>query len=132
LLSSGRGAALWLPPGQHPDDEALTDLIKRSVPAEAQEQVLRVVEQMAQHHPDGPHWHLALIGVEPAEHRRGHGSALLRYALDAVDANRLPAYLESSNPENIPLYQRHGFEVLGTVQAGSSPPITPMLRPSRE
>ena len=43
----------------------------------------------------------------------------------------LPAYLESSNPANVPLYQRHGFEVLGEIQVGSSPPVFPMYRPPR-
>jgi hypothetical protein len=41
------------------------------------------------------------------------------------------AYLESSNLRNVPLYERHGFKVLGTIQAGGSPPITPMLRKPR-
>jgi hypothetical protein len=39
--------------------------------------------------------------------------------------------LESSNPRNITLYQRHGFEILGTIQIGSSPTLVPMLRPPR-
>ena len=41
------------------------------------------------------------------------------------------ACLESSNPKNIPLYERHGFELLGTIQVGASPPIFPMLRKIR-
>jgi hypothetical protein len=43
----------------------------------------------------------------------------------------VPAYLESSNPANVPLYERHGFRALGTIQAGSSPTIFPMLRAAR-
>jgi hypothetical protein len=39
--------------------------------------------------------------------------------------------LESSNPANIPLYERHGFSVLGTIQVGSSPSVFPMLRSAR-
>ena len=38
------------------------------------------------------------------------------------------AYLESSNLRNVPLYERHGFEVLGPIQVGGSPVFTPMLR----
>jgi hypothetical protein len=45
-----------------------------------------------------------------------------------VDETGLPAYLESSNPRNIPLYERFGFELLGVIQGGDFPPITPMLR----
>jgi hypothetical protein len=37
------------------------------------------------------------------------------------------------NPAGIyvPLYERHGFEVVGSIQAGSSPTIVPMLRRPR-
>jgi hypothetical protein len=38
------------------------------------------------------------------------------------------AYLESSNPTNIPFYEQQGFEVIGKIQAGDSPTIFPMLR----
>ena len=54
------------------------------------------------------------IGVDPAHQGKG-----------------TPAYLESTNSANIPLYERHGFEVLATIQVGSSPPIFPMLRSAR-
>ena len=59
---------------------------------------------------------------------RGHGSELLRRVLTQCDRHDLPAYLESSNPKNVPFYQRHGFRVTGTIQAGTSPQILPMLR----
>ena len=55
----------------------------------------------------------------------------MAYALERCDRNRLPAYLESTNPRNIPMYRRFGFEILGTIQVGSSPPMVPMLRPAR-
>ncbi len=77
---------------------------------------------------DQPHWHLPLIGVEPARQGQGHGSAMLRHALRWCDGARLPAYLESTTPGNIPLYERHGFEVIGEIRIGRCPPIFPMLR----
>jgi hypothetical protein len=55
----------------------------------------------------------------------------MRHALIPCDRDQIPAYLESSNPDNIPLYQQHGFELLGTIQAGASPPLFPMLRQPR-
>ena len=130
-VSGFQGAALWLPPGVHPDQEALGTVMKESVAADRQEQVFGVFERMARYHPSEPHWYLPLIGVDPMRQGKGYGSALLQYALRQCDKDRVAAYLESSNPANIPLYERHGFAVLGTIQVGSSPPIVPMLRPHR-
>ena len=125
------GAALWLPPGVHSDEEALGELLERTVSAEILGELVAVFEQMASYHPDEPHWYLPLIGVDPNVQGRGYGSALLRPALEACDHDGIPAYLESSNPRNISLYQRHGFELLATIQVGDSPPISPMLRKPR-
>ena len=123
-----RGAALWLAPGIHPDDDGIVDLIVRSVPERDHEAMFSLFERMGEYHPAEPHWHLPLIGVEPHDQGRGLGSALLHNALARCDAEGTPAYLESSNERNIPLYRRHGFEVMGKIRVGTSPPITPMLR----
>lgn len=56
----------------------------------------------------------------------------LKHALARVDEGKLPAQLESSNPRNISLYERHGFETIGEIQIGNSPVVTPMLRPARQ
>jgi ribosomal protein S18 acetylase RimI-like enzyme len=125
------GAALWLPPGVHPDEEALMALLQRSIPAHRQEVVLEVLGQMDAYHPKEPHWYLPVLGVDPPRQGAGHGSALLRHALARCDRDQLPAYLESSNPANLPLYERHGFEAIGIIQAGASPPAWPMLRQPR-
>jgi ribosomal protein S18 acetylase RimI-like enzyme len=59
------------------------------------------------------------------------GSALLEHALARCDGDHTLAYLESSNSPNNLLYERHGFEVIGTIQVGASPPIWPMVRRPR-
>jgi ribosomal protein S18 acetylase RimI-like enzyme len=87
---------------------------------------------MAAYHPDEPHWYLPVIGVDPAHQGRGYGAALMRHATERCDRDVVPAYLESSNPRNISLYLRHGFEILGTIQVGSSPQMVPMLRTPRQ
>lgn len=122
------GVALWLPPDVHPDEDTLTVLLRQTTPESIQEDVVAVMEQMGRYHPDEPHWHLPLIGVDPIQQNKGFGSALMQYALIQCDRDRRLAYLESSNPRNIPLYQRHGFVILGTIQVGTSPSIVPMLR----
>ena len=87
---------------------------------------------MGAYHPQEPHWHLPLIGTDPSRQRKGEGSALLRHALSVCDRQQTPAYLEATSSTSVPLYQRHGFEVLGTIQLKSSPPIFPMLRAPRK
>jgi GNAT superfamily N-acetyltransferase len=127
----GGGAALWLPPGVEPDQQALADLIESTVAPAARDGVYGTLEQMAVYHPTAAHWYLPMIGVDPARHGQGVGSALLKHALRVVDEARLPAFLESSNPKNVPLYERHGFEVMGEIQAGDFPTLWPMLRAAR-
>jgi ribosomal protein S18 acetylase RimI-like enzyme len=123
------GAALWLPPGVEPDIETLGGLIRKNADPAILSDVDAIFDAMERYHPKVPHWYLPLIGADPARHGQGIGSALMRHALARCDHEGATAYLESSNPRNIPLYQRHGFEILGTIQIGSSPVLTPMLRP---
>jgi ribosomal protein S18 acetylase RimI-like enzyme len=125
------GAALWLPPKVSPDEDALITLLKRTGSTQFQKDGVAVFEQMGRYHPQEPHWYLPLIGVDPFHQGKGYGTALMQHALIPCDRDQTLAYLESSNPKNIPLYERHGFELLGTIQVGTSPPIFPMLRTPR-
>ena len=122
------GAALWLPPGVQPDEDALMALFQRTAPQQIQSDLAKVFEKMGSFHPSESHWYLPFIGVDPALQGNGAGSALLKHGLIRCDRDNKPAYLESSTPRNIPLYQRHGFAVLGEIQVGTSPTIFPMLR----
>lgn len=123
------GIALWLPPGVHSDEEGLGAVVEGTVARSLRRETDAVFEQMATYHPTEPHWYLPLIGADPAHQGKGLGEALMAHALARCDRDHAPAYLESSNPRNIPLYRRHGFEPLGAIQVGSSPTLVPMLRP---
>jgi ribosomal protein S18 acetylase RimI-like enzyme len=125
------GAALWLPPGVYPDEDKIEEVVRSTVALSDRADVAATFSQMAKYHPDEPHWYLPMIGVDPAYQGRGHGDALMRRALERCDRDQVAAYLESTNPRNISLYVRHGFEALGTIQAGSSPTLVPMLRRPR-
>jgi len=108
-----------------------TRAIGASLPSGREGEFAAVFEAMTSYHPQEPHWYLPLIGVDPARHRKGYGAALLQDTLRRCDQDYVAAYLESTNPANITLYQRHGFELRGTIQVGSAPPLFPMLRPAR-
>ncbi|GAB17744.1 putative acetyltransferase [Gordonia effusa NBRC 100432] len=77
--------------------------------------------------PKEPHWYLSTIGA--IESGRGIGTSLLHHRLDTMTG---PAYLESSKRENVPLYERFGFEVTEVVTLpGGGPQVWPMYRPAR-
>ncbi|MCK4515677.1 MAG: GNAT family N-acetyltransferase [Spirochaetaceae bacterium] len=63
------------------------------------------------------HWFLELLGVDPDAQGRGHASALLRPMLARIDGEGCPCYLETTNPDNVSMYEHFGFEVRtsGTV-----------------
>ena len=131
FVAAGAAAvSLWLPAGVDPDLETMLGVLA-GVPPERASVLGQVGEQIRSYHPEGAHWYLAAVGVDPARQGEGLGSAMIKEGLRLCDAEGLPAYLESSNPRNIPLYERHGFEVMGVVQPGDYPPLYPMLRAAR-
>lgn len=126
-------AAMWDPPGRQPEQvreligllPAVVRLFRGRIP------VARALsEQMKAHHPEEPHWYLGMIGSDPRVRGGGYGTALMRSRLDRCDAEAAPAYLESSNPDNIPYYMRFGFDVTGEIaMPGGGPSLWPMWRP---
>jgi len=125
------GAAVWFPPGTWSGTAAsalpgyLRAFGRRFVTA-SQYQTVAV-----RAHPRGqPHWYLAAIGVDPPRQGCGVGAALLRSRLRRCDQDGRPAYLESSNLENVPLYQHFGFQVTGTLGLPEGAPVVnTMWRP---
>jgi ribosomal protein S18 acetylase RimI-like enzyme len=122
------GAALWLPPGVEPNEEALIAVIDEGVDDHQRRDAFVLFAEMGRVHPQEPHWYLPLIGVEPAFQRQGMGSALIRPVLEECDAAGLPAYLEATSPRNRSLYERLGFETVAVIEVADCPPITAMLR----
>lgn len=66
------------------------------------------------------------MSVTPEYQRRGLGSRLLQWFCEETDRYHRWAYALAS-PEGVALYQRFGFETVGTVLT-SKGPITSMLR----
>lgn len=125
------GVAFWLPAGVSVDFDPLETVVRETMDPQRRDELFSLFELMDEYAPDGSHWHLGKIGVDPACQRMGIGSDLMRHRLTICDEHDVPAYLESSNPVNLPFYERHGFKVLGKIQVGSSPTLFPMLRDPR-
>ena len=75
------GVALWLPPGTHPDSDRMDEIMAVTTSPSARTDGPAIFEQMAKYHPPGPHWYLPFIAVDPASQVKGHGDALMAYAL---------------------------------------------------
>jgi ribosomal protein S18 acetylase RimI-like enzyme len=131
MLDDFSAVAFWLPPGRQPRGDAIVAALTNSVAAHKHDDLLAVLEQMDAIHPTFPHWYLPWLGVDPARRGEGLGGRLLDLCLHTVDAQRLPAYLETPNPRTIAFYARRGFEVIGEARSGACPPVTCMLRPAR-
>ena len=114
------GVAIWEPSG-HSKHSAFTLLrsgfwaapIRLGVSACLRRRSLSSV--LATLVPPGHCWYLDAIGVDPSQQRSGLGTALLRWMLARVDSDGLPAFLDTSAPDNLGYYERFGFEV--TVEA---------------
>lgn len=136
--TSGRGAALWLPPDtpfELPLGWPMLSLFAHSLWRMGPATLLRLrrqAELFAGHRPATPHFHLQFIGCRQGDQGRGVGAQLMKAGVRACDALGLPAYLECSNPRNLPLYQRHGFDTRGEGRLpGGGPQVWFMWREAR-
>ena len=127
--------AAWTPPGTPPwPDERGARLVTAlaQVCTGGDLERLGVLDDATKAvHPIEPVWYLGVLATEPARRSRGGGTTLLTHALALVDADGLPAYLESTNPRNVSLYERHGFAATGTIALPGGPSLTAMSRPAR-
>lgn len=128
-----KACALWAPSEHvHLAFFSQLHLLPDMIHAAGMHKMPRFIETMQvldQHHPRAPHDYLMFIGVDPAYQRQGRGLALMRAALEHCDCEGRPAYLENSNPENQPFYERLGFEAAEAIRVGrGGPVIIPMWR----
>jgi GNAT superfamily N-acetyltransferase len=82
-------------------------------------------------HPHQPHWYLNVLSTVPERQSQGLGARTLDPVLAICDSERIPAYLESSNPRNIPFYERQGFVLTGEIPLPDGPCLYPMWRNPR-
>jgi N-acetylglutamate synthase-like GNAT family acetyltransferase len=109
------GAALWASPGNW--DTTGVEQLRLGPPmlwlhrgSLRRAQTIFAIAHRA-HPKHEPHWFLSVLGVDPTAQGTGVGSALLAPVLERCDEQGLPAYLETTKPENVAFYARHGFTV---------------------
>jgi GNAT superfamily N-acetyltransferase len=110
-------ASVWIPPDgtelTEDEEERLEPLLDQLVGPRAPD-VMKLVERFEASHPrERPHYYLGLLATHPDYRGRGLGMGLLAENLASMDAEGVPAYLESTNPDNNPRYERLGFRQVG-------------------
>jgi GNAT superfamily N-acetyltransferase len=133
LTKGNTATSVWIPPQEtefsDEQEAALEPAIVEMLGPKAS-RVLHALEMFDQAHPRGvPHYFLSLLATVPEHRGHGYGLRLLTENLRQIDEAGMPSYLEASNPANVPLYMRHGFEVLDsfTVPEGG-PEVFTMWR----
>jgi GNAT superfamily N-acetyltransferase len=134
LSADASAAALWAAPGGWA--MPLSQVVLEAVPSglafrrrllhalRTQQQIERLHAGQSQ-----PHWYLGYLGTRRDRQGQGLGTQMLREVLAGLDTDGVPAYLESSNEQNLPLYERNGFRVIGELRAlGHGPTVWRMWR----
>lgn len=114
MIGRGASVAIWEPPasGHAPHDPSP---LAAALPADALARVDTYDEAVHAALPAPPFWYLGVLGTHPDSTRRGWGHAVMRAGLRRAAEDGLPAVLETSNPGNVELYRRAGWEVVRTV-----------------
>jgi GNAT superfamily N-acetyltransferase len=127
------GSASWLPPGATPRSRSREVRIyaacaRALLTGRNRRSGIALLDAVEKRHPTQPHWYLALLGVDPTRQGHGLGRALLNPVLTRCDETLESAYLETQKPENLPFYERFGFEVIDEVSVPGSPSVWLMWR----
>ena len=125
IAAGGSVAALWDPPDK-PARSGRPDL-----PADVLARIDRYDATVHPLLPASPHWYLGVLATHPDQAGRRWGRRVMAAGVTTAHAEGVPAYLETTNPSNVDLYEREGWQVVG--QAGESGPLTWVLvnRPYR-
>lgn len=110
-------AAVWIPPDgvelTEEEEEGVEPLIRDLIGPRCDD-VLELLDRFEASHPrEEAHYYLSLLGTDPDRRGEGLGMALLIQNLKLMDAEGIPAFLESSDPANNARYERLGFRQVG-------------------
>ena len=127
------GALLWEPPEAAGAGAAIRRVLTQAIQSARSRlpggRGIRHTREVDSHRPPEPHWYLHDIGAGPEARGRGVGSALLGHRLGLVDQSGTALmFLEATTPGSRRLYERFGFEAVGSVPTQPGQASTAMIR----
>ncbi len=122
LSSDNKACALALLPDQKRTTikSLLWDarLIYKSIGITNVTKVLKRELEIRKMYPKEPMYHLWFGGVDPKYQHQGIGTKLLNDLIQKAVSSGRSIFLETSTIENLPLYQRCGFEIYQELELG--------------
>lgn len=118
-IGNGLAVAMWDGPG--PDDVTPRRSLADQLPADAMARVNAYDEAVHGALPKAPFWYLGVLGTHPDHTGRRWGHTLMATGLRRAAADGVPAVLETSNPGNVEVYRRAGWDVVVAVPAEPLP-----------
>lgn len=132
MTPGAEAVAVWVPPGvpemDHEDEAALESMVLRLFGDRAPLLFGAYEAFEGNRAKQPPHWYLSLLATHPDHRGKGLGMQLVAEVLARVDAEHLPAYLESTNPANEARYESAGFRPRDTFTIPQGPGVTTMWR----
>jgi GNAT superfamily N-acetyltransferase len=116
IIDGGMSVAMWDgPAGDEPpgDDSALP------LPADCLARLDAYHAAVQAALPPGQFWYLGILATHPNCRGRGWGRAVMLPALELAAEAGLPAYLETTNPDNVGLYMKVGWEITTSLHVDS-------------
>ncbi len=110
VAEGGAAVAMWDPPSA-----TLTEWPPSPLPAEETERLQAYDRSVHSMIPREPHWYLGVLATHPDHAGRRLGRAVMAAGLARAAEAGLPSVLETTNPGNVELYSRSGWEVLHRV-----------------
>lgn len=112
-IQRGASTAIWQPP--QPNGGSPDDTLSAQLPAGPLARVLAYDKAVHAALPTGPYWYLGVLATHPASAGRGWAHAVMNAGLRRAATDGLPAILETSNPANVEMYRRAGWQVVRTI-----------------
>ncbi len=105
--AGGDAVALWSPPRGSAD----VPPVEVDLPSDVRARLAAYDEIVDAAVPTEPHWYLGLLASHPSRRGEGLARAVAEPGLAAAQARGVPAVLETTNPDNVLLYERSGWRV---------------------
>ncbi|MDM4719394.1 N-acetyltransferase [Micromonospora sp. WMMA1363] len=113
MIERGLSAAIWEPPAA--ENMSSDDDLSAQLPADALYRVRAYDRAVHAALPKVPFWYLGVLGTHPNSAGRRWGHAVMSAGLRRAAADGVPAVLETSNPANVEVYRRAGWNVVRSV-----------------